>query len=111
VTRGPKKSIITDIAGILMVFTILITLSRANFISTPGTILIIIILNSYIFRKSKVFALTKILIPLAISLLIINFTLPKYVDYIVNISEDTFLLLTNKIHGRKRMPGYPGQMI
>jgi hypothetical protein len=82
------------IAGIFMIFTLLITLSRANFISTPGTILTIIILNSYIFRKSKVFALTKILIPVAISLLIINFILPKYVDYIVNISQDTFLLLT-----------------
>lgn len=82
------------IAGMLMVMTLLITLTRRNFIVIPGTILIIILLNSYIFRKSKVFALAKISVLLGIILLIINFTLPKYIDYIAGITQDTFLLLT-----------------
>jgi hypothetical protein len=82
------------IAGMLMVVTLLITLTRRNFITIPGTILIIILLNSFIFRKSKIFAFAKILIPMSIIVLIIYLTLPKYVDYIVNISKDTFQLLT-----------------
>ncbi len=82
------------IAGMLMLVTLLIALSRRNFISIPGTILIIILLNSYIFRKSKAFALAKILIPLGLVLIIINFALPKYIDYIASISQDTFQLLT-----------------
>lgn len=82
------------IAGILMVIALLITLTRRYFISIPGTILIIILLNSYIFRKSKALALAKILIPLGAVLVIINLTLPKYIDYIADISQDTFQLLT-----------------
>lgn len=81
-------------AGLLMVVTLLITLTRRNFISVPGAIFIIILLNSYIFRKSKMFAFVKVLVPISLIILIIYITLPKYVDYIVNISKDTFLLIT-----------------
>jgi hypothetical protein len=81
-------------AGMLMVLTLLVALSRRNFISIPGTLLIIILLNSYIFRRSKAFALAKILVPLGAVLIIMSFTLPKYVDYVVDISQDTFQLLT-----------------
>jgi hypothetical protein len=82
------------IAGMLMVVTLLITLTRRNFISVPGIVLIIILLNSYIFRKSKIFAIAKVLVPVSLILLIVYFTLPKYVNYIVNISQDTYELLT-----------------
>jgi len=82
------------IAGILMVLTLLVALSRRNFIAIPGVILIIVLLNSFIFRKSKAYALAKILIPIGATLIIINMTLPKYVNYIADISQDTFDLLT-----------------
>lgn len=78
----------------LMVVTLLIVLTRRNILSIPGTLLIIVLLNSYIFRKSKILGLAKVLVLVGIILIIINFTLPKYVDYIVSISQDTFLLLT-----------------
>jgi hypothetical protein len=81
-------------AGILMVVTLLITLSRRYFISIPGTLIVIVLISSYIFRRSRAFALAKILVPLGLILIIINLTLPKYVDYIYSISQDTFLLLT-----------------
>ena len=77
-----------------MVLALLVTLSRRYFISIPGTILVIILISSYIFRKSKAFLLAKILIPLGVTLIIINLALPKYIDYISDISQDTFDLLT-----------------
>lgn len=82
------------IAGMLMVLTLLVALSRRNFIDIPGTILIIVLLNSFIFRRNKALAMAKILIPLGATLVIINLTLPKYIDYISDISQDTFDLLT-----------------
>src|SRR4030095_324096 len=81
-------------AGLLMVVALLISLTRRYYITIPGTMLIIILLNSFIFRKSKALALTKILVPIGAVLVILNLTLPKYIDYIVDISQDTFQLLT-----------------
>src|SRR4030095_9756397 len=82
------------IAGILMAVTLLISLSRKFFISIPGSLLLIILISSYIFRKSRAFAIAKIIVPLVIILVIINLTLPKYIDYIAGIAQDTFQLLT-----------------
>lgn len=87
------KSLIYS-AGILMVLTLLITLSRRYVISIPGTLILIILICSYIFRKSRAVGIAKILVPLGIILIIINLVLPKYVDYIADISQDTFLVLT-----------------
>ena len=81
-------------AGMLMIVTLLITLTRRNYIGISSSIFIIILLNSYIFRRSKIFAFVKILVPMSIVLLIIYLTLPKYVDYIANISQDTFQLIS-----------------
>ena len=77
-----------------MVITLLITLTRRNYVSIFGSILIIILLNSSIFRKSKIALLSKILVPISIILLLISLALPKYVNYIGKISEDIFLLFT-----------------
>jgi hypothetical protein len=85
---------IAYITGMLMAVTLLVALSRRNFISIPGTLLIIIVINSYIFRKSTAFALAKISIPLGIVLMIISLALPKYIDYIAEITQDTFQLVT-----------------
>ena len=91
------------LAGMLMVVTLLITLTRRNFISVPGAVLIILLLNSYIFRKSKILSFMKVLVPMSLIVLIIYLTLPKYIDYIVSISEDTFLLITkgSDTHGEE----------
>jgi hypothetical protein len=82
------------LAGILMVVTLLITLTRRNYISIFGSVLIIVLLNSFIFRKSKILTFAKVIIPVSIILLVISLALPKYVNYIANISEDIYLLFT-----------------
>lgn len=82
------------LSGILMILTLLVALSRRSFISIPGTILIIIILNSLIFKRNKILLVGKILLPLCTIMIIIYLAFPKYVGYIVDISQDTFLLLT-----------------
>jgi hypothetical protein len=82
------------LAGMLMVVALLVSLTRRYYITIPGTLLIIILVSSYIFRKSKAIALGKILVPLGAVLIILNLTLPQYIDYIVDISQDTFQLLT-----------------
>ena len=84
---------IAYIAGMLMLLTMLVALSRRNFISIPGSVLIIVLLNSFIFRRNKALAMAKVLIPMGVTLIIINFTLPKYIDYISEISQDAFGLL------------------
>lgn len=83
--------------GIMMVLTLLITLTRRTILEIIGTVLIIVFLVSYLTRSVRKTILLKIITAIVIAVLILHFTFPKYVNYVLRIGEDTFsLLLTGK---------------
>ena len=81
-------------SGIIMIITLLITLTRRTQIDIIATILTLILIISYLFRTGKLSEMFKVLIPAVLVILVLYFTLPKYVGYIATIGEDTYLLLT-----------------
>lgn len=81
-------------SGILIMLTFLITLTRRTQIQILGSALIIILITSYLFRTGKLTASLKILISSVLVVMALYIALPKYVDYVFRIGEDTFLLLT-----------------
>lgn len=80
-------------SGIIMLITLLITLTKRLQIDIIGTILIITLIISYIFKSGSLSSILKIIIPAMLVILILYFTFPKYGGYIVEIGEDTFLLI------------------
>ena len=81
-------------SGILMVLVLLLTLSRRTILDIPATILIIILIISYLYRSNKIKLLSKFIIPSIIVLIILSFTFQVYVSYISIITRDTFQLIT-----------------
>ena len=77
-----------------MTITLLITLTRRIQIDIIGSILIISLIISYLFRTGKISSILKIVIPATLVFLVLFFTFPKYAGYIAEIAEDTFLLMT-----------------
>ena len=81
-------------SGIVMLVTLLITLTRRTQIDIIASVIIIILIISYLFRTSKFAELLKVILPTVIVLLVLSFAFPKYVEYIAEIAQDTFLLMT-----------------
>lgn len=80
--------------SVLMMLTMLMTLTRRVQISIIGTIIIIVLLVSYIFWQGKLQTTFKLLIPILFATVILSFSFPKYVNYILKLGENTILLLT-----------------
>ena len=80
-------------AGIMMVLTLLITLGRRTIILIIGTVVIIVFILSYLYRRVKISMFLKILVAAMLAILILNFTLPNYIGYINRIGEDTYMLI------------------
>jgi hypothetical protein len=83
--------------GIIMFITEIITLTRRTQITIIGTILILILIISYLFRTGKILEIFKLVIPATLVILVLFFTLPKYIGYIAKTVENTFLLITTGI--------------
>lgn len=81
-------------SGVVMIITLLITLTRRTQIDIIGMILIISLIISYLFRIGKLSSMFKIIFPAILVILVMYFTFPKYVGYIAETAEDTFLLMT-----------------
>ena len=81
-------------AGILMIFTLLITLTRRVIIDIIGTILLSILMITYIFRTDKIVAVAKFIIPALSLVIILTLVMPKYIGYILTVTQDTFSLIT-----------------
>lgn len=81
-------------SGIVMILTLLITLTRRTQIDIIGMILLLSLIVSYLFRTGKLSSVLKVIMPAFIVVLVLYFTFPKYAGYIVEIGEDTFLLMT-----------------
>jgi len=80
--------------GMLMVLTLLITLTRRVFVDIVGTIIIAVLIVSYLFRTAKIPALMKFAVPVLLIFMMLAFTLPQYTDYVPKVAKDTFLLIT-----------------
>ena len=87
-------------SGIIMIMAQLITLTRRTQIDLIASVLIIILIISYLFRTSKLSSILKIITPAFVVILIMSFTFPKYIGYIAEIGEDTFLLMTTGFDSR-----------
>ncbi|HCY74465.1 MAG TPA: hypothetical protein DHV28_00960 [Ignavibacteriales bacterium] len=81
-------------SGIVMIITMLITLTRRTQIDIIGTAIIITIIISIIFRTGKLSGVLKLLVPGLLVVVVLSFIMPKYVGFIADIGEDTFLLIT-----------------
>jgi hypothetical protein len=80
--------------GIVMIITLLITLTRRIQIDVIGSVIIISFIISYLFKTGKLSTILKIVLPALLVVLVMYFTFPKYVGYMAEIAEDTFLLIT-----------------
>jgi len=87
-------------SGIFMVLTQYLTLSRRTMLAIPGAILAIILLVSYIYRSGKLKSMIKLIVPSIILLVILNNTLPEYINYIPEVTEDAVLLATTGMDSR-----------
>jgi hypothetical protein len=81
-------------SAIVMLVTLLITLTRRTQLDIIWTILIIVMIISYLFRTGKISELSKLILPAVVVILALYFTFPKYVDYVSTIGQDVILLLT-----------------
>lgn len=81
-------------SGLIMLITLLITLTKRLQIDIIGTILIISLILSYIFRTGKLSSIFKIIGPAIVVILILYIAFPKYGGYIAETVEDTVLLMT-----------------
>ena len=81
-------------AGILMTFTMLITLTRRVILDVIGTILLAIMIITYIFRTKKIVAIAKFIVPTLALMIILTLVMPKYIGYISTITQDAFSLVT-----------------
>ncbi len=79
--------------GLLMIITQLITLTRRTQIQVLGSIIILILIISYLFQTIKLSAIFKLAMPVILIILALYITLPKYIGYVAEIGEDAFLLL------------------
>jgi len=80
--------------GMLMAVTLLITLSRRVYVDIVGTVIIAILIVSYLFRTSTISKLMKFTIPSLLLSMMLAFTMPQYTTYIPMISQDIYLLIT-----------------
>ena len=81
-------------SGIVMIITMLITLTRRTQIDIIGTAIIIITIISVLFRTGKLTGILRLIVPGLLVIIVLSFILPKYIGYIADIGEDTFLLIT-----------------
>ena len=80
--------------GIMMAATLLITLTRRVFFDIIGTIIIAILIVSYLFHTDKIPSFIKFAIPVLLIFVMLEFTIPQYIHNIPKIANDTFLLIT-----------------
>lgn len=81
-------------SGIIMIITLLITLTRRIQIDIIGSVIITVLILSYVFRTGKLSSLLKVILPALLVVLVMYFTFPKYIGDLAEIGEDTFLLMT-----------------
>ena len=81
-------------SAIVMLITMVITLTKRTQIDIIATALIIILIISNLFRTGKLSELLKLVVPVTMVILALYFTFPKYIDYMIAIGEDSFLLMT-----------------
>lgn len=80
--------------GTIMIITLLITLTRRIQIDIIGSVLIAVLIISYVFRTGKLSSLLKVILPAFLIVLVMYFAFPKYIGDLAEIGEDTFLLMT-----------------
>jgi hypothetical protein len=78
----------------VMLITLVITLTKRTQIDIISTVIIIILIISNLFRTGKLSEMLKLVVPVIIVILVLYFTFPKYIDYMITTGEDTFLLMT-----------------
>lgn len=81
------------IGGAFMVITEVLTLTRRVQIDIIGTLILIILIISYLLRTSKLKEILKLISPAVLIILILFLTAPQYTGYAAETAEDTFLLL------------------
>lgn len=82
------------IALTLMLITLLLTLTRREFIRIIFMVLVIPIIFSSISKSMFIRKYIKFVIPSLLVILILNFLFPKYIDLSVRLVNDTFHLVT-----------------
>jgi len=80
--------------GIVMIITQIITLTRRTQIDIIGTTIIIVLIIAYIFRTGQLSEMFKIIIPAILIIFVLFFTFPKYLGYVTEVAENTFLVIT-----------------
>lgn len=84
-------------SAMLMLITYFLTLTRREYLSIILSIILIIILISYVFRVSKFKLSRKIIIPALLGFLLLFALFPKSLDNTLTLFQDTFsLVLTGK---------------
>jgi len=80
--------------GTVMIITMLITLTKRLQLDIIGSIILIVLIISYLFRTGKLSSALKIILPASMIVILIYLSFPDYGTYIADTAEDTFLLLT-----------------
>lgn len=80
-------------SGLLMAFTIFLTLTRRELIGRVFNVVIILIIVNYLFKSQRKIQLTKILVPLIILLGLLYITFPRYIGYV----NDEYKNLSNLV--------------
>jgi hypothetical protein len=71
-------------SGLLMAFSIVLTLTRRELLDRVFSLFIILILVNYLLRSHRKIQLIKLLLPLAIVMGLLGITFPKYIGYVNN---------------------------
>jgi len=87
-------------AGVIFILAQIITLTRRVQIDIIGTIVIVTLIISYLFRTGKLSSMLKVTIPAILVLITLYFTFPKYVGYLGEVGKDTFLLMTTGVDSK-----------
>lgn len=80
--------------GTIFLITQIITLTRRTQIDILGIVFITVIIIAYVFRTGKLSSLLKLVLPAILVILVLYFTFPNYIGYMVKTAENTFLLMT-----------------
>ena len=68
-------------SGLLMAFSIILTLTRRELIGRVYSLVIILIIVNYLYGSHKKVQIVKILLPLVVLIGLLNITFPKYIGY------------------------------
>jgi hypothetical protein len=71
-------------SGLLMAFSIVLTLTRRELVGRVYSVMIILILITYLFKSQRKIRIINILAPLVILLVLIYITFPQYIGYANN---------------------------